>query len=1099
MYTALEEAGLDTDAFIGFLLTGASDEVTEYGWDGTITGNEWTSTDGLVTITRESGKNITAWDPYYYYYWDVEDGEDWTITCNSDEYELSEISLNALDLLFTVNGGEQLNSFWYWIDGTASVSGKTATVHIDEVLDMEDPTAYFKVTLADKRDPWNLAGVDRTISDIYEMLHQYAGGYYYGFDANFTAHIKDPNLTEGGSAWESTWGGILSSESLTDSEGSNEYPYFDANTWNESGTMEVDAHQTIQLPPGRYMLTAAGRASQNNKVEKKGTHAGHDFTNYVWEGPFTEPGAQDPANYFQLYATTFEGKTVAKSFLELEGNKGGIFDNGWNDASVFFTMPSVGDVTIGVRAATNVKERWASATRFRLTRLGDATVYLNEDETLTDELNWDVVGNEIGAFAPTDFLLKKKMEAGKWYSFAVPIDISTEQLVANFGEDVELAIPVETVVEEEQVVVNFLRYKPTEYYIETDIFENPILGTQANLPYLIKPAQVKESNRYLFKNITTTETKSFFKDGYWSYGSYSLSLDEDNWWYTLGDEDDVKVYPNYRFQADVPEAYTIEYSDTVKAYTSVIEAPGYEIAGVGLYIINDEGYVVPDDTYLDILYQQLDEAEALGAQKAEWYPGIPAAITKNMTNFGRITNIWNAGAALKRMKNAMAEAKKAYEPSKTFNALMAQANDLLATEHTELVEGADDAFKSKLADLQKRFDALTEAAPIADLIDELKAAIAAYKEQIFIAGVLEAGNYYIKNVATGKYLNGGNSWGTRASVSDNLDYFTLAALENGAYTLESRYNNGGEQFYLGPNYFVDNGTPMELTITAVGENVWTIACTGESGFGYLGWDGSESTEARVLTSASAEGALWTFISEADMLATLNDASLENPVNATILIKDPNFSRNHRDVSAWDFQYTGNPSGSNCRLGATSDNAGNYNTCAEAWQASFTLTQALELPNGVYMLTAQGAVTDYAQTGADFPVFFAGDETAVFAEMDEVDRGSNMYQLTQRFDKGDYTCDPIIVEVDDGTLSIGARGVRDDIWTIWDNFQLTYFGNADIDAVRAAYPKNTGATTGINEVNTGVNTGAIYNLNGVRMNNMTKKGIYIVNGKKIVVK
>ena len=48
-------------------------------------------------------------------------------------------------------------------------------------------------------------------------------------------------------------------------------------------------------------------------------------------------------------------------------------------------------------------------------------------------------------------------------------------------------------------------------------------------------------------------------------------------------------------------------------------------------------------------------------------------------------------------------------------------------------------------------------------------------------------------------------------------------------------------------------------------------------------------------------------------------------------------------------------------------------------------------------------------------------------------------------------------------------------------------------------KNTGATTGINEVNTGVNTGAIYNLNGVRVNNMTKKGVYIVNGKKIVVK
>lgn len=1118
MYTALEEAGLDTDAFIGFLLTGASDEVTEYGYDGTITGNEWTSSDGLVTITRESGKNITAWDPSYYYYWDVEDGEDWTVTCNSDEYDLSEIALNASDLLFTVNGGEQLNSFWYWIDGTASVSGKTATVHIDEVLDMDDPTALFMVTLADKRDPWNLAGVDRTISDIYEMLHQYAGGYYYGFDANFTAHIQDPNLTEGGSAWESTWSGILNDESqlLTDSEGNKEYPYFDANTWNESGTMEVDAHQTIQLPPGRYMLTAAGRASQNNKVEKKGTHAGHDFTNYVWEGPFTEPGAQDPANYFQLYATTFEGKTVAKSFLELEGNKGGIFDNGWNDASVFFTMPSVGDVTIGVRAATNVKERWASATRFRLTRLGDATVYLNEDETLTDELNWDVVGYNLGAYTPTDFLLKKEMQAGKWYSIAVPCDIPYDQIIREFGEGTLLAQPLGVLdLDEEgkQKLLGFLEWDPNDTYamygMGTDhVYGDAVDGILANTPYLIKPATVKASNRYLFKDVFAVEKKSIEKSE-WSWGAVSVSDVDNDWGFWESDYGPIKFYPNYTYKPGYADGYTVEVCDTVKAYTGLFEVEGdAEIGTIGLFVL-DENYNInwADDAF-DIPVQQILDLVALGQQKAEMYPGIPAAMTKKLTTVPELDGyVTTYISAINALKAAIVEAQKAYEPSKKFNALMKKAEELLASDHTELVAGADAAFKKKIEQLQKRFDMQLKAEPINGLIEQLEEAIAEYKDQIFVAGVLEAGNYYIKNVATGKFLNGGNSWGTRVSVSDNRDYFTLAVLENGAYTLESRYSNGGTSYYLGPNYYVDNGTPMELTITAVGENVWTISCTGDDTgqgtnlrFGYIGWDGTENTAMMGLTDGKAEGALWTFISEEDMLATLSDASLENPVNATILIKDPNFSRNHRDISAWDFQYTGNPAGSNCRLATNSDNAGNYNCCSEAWQASFTLTQVLEkIPNGVYMLTAQGAVTDYAQTGADFPVFFAGDETSVFAEMEEVDRGTSMYQLTQRFDKGDYTCEPMIVEVDDGTLSIGARGVRDDIWTIWDNFQLTYFGNADIDAVRAAYPKNTGATTGINEVNTGVNTGAIYNLNGVRVNNMTKKGVYIVNGKKFVVK
>lgn len=1125
MYTALEEAGENPDAFIDALVYGATRTVLEdpdpwYG-GGTISGNSWTSADGLVTITNVN--NPIQSSNYYDYYWDIQKGEDWKIKINSDDENtnLSRMYLDSGGAKVTVKSGSNVTELDLdgWTYYRAPLSGKEATIHIDDVYYSPDDFyagLYMYVYVEESYDPWVEAGVERTTSDVYELLHQYLGGYSYGFDANFTAHIKDPNLTEGGDAWESTWGGILNNEPLTDSEGNTEYPYFDANTWNESGTMEVDAHQTIQLPPGRYMLTAAGRASQNSLKETKSSHAGLDIVSTIWEGPFTEPGAQDPANYFQLYATTFEGKTVAKSFFELEGNKGGIFDNGWNDASVFFTMPSVGDVTIGVRAATNVKERWASATRFRLTRLGDATVYLNEDETLTDVLNWDVVGYNLGAYTPTDFLLKKEMQAGKWYSIAVPCDIPYDQIIREFGEGTLLAQPLGVLdLDEEgkQKLLGFLEWDPNETYAmygmgSDHVYGNPIDGILANTPYLIKPATVKASNRYLFKDVFAVEKKSIEKSE-WSWGAVSVSDVDNEWGFWEGDYGPVKFYPNYTYKPGYADGYTVEVCDTVKAYTGLFEVEGdAEIGTIGLFVLDENYYINWADDAFDIPFQQILDLVALGQQKAEMYPGIPAAMANKLTTVPELDDyVTTLVSAVNALKAAIIEAQKAYEPSKKFNALMKQAEELLASDHTELVAGADAAFKKKIETLQRTFDRQLTAEPIYGLIEQLEAAIAEYKEQIFVAGVLEAGNYYIKNVATGKFLNGGNSWGTRVSVSDNRDYFTLAVLENGAYTLESRYSNGGTSYYLGPNYYVDNGTPMELTITAVGENVWTISCTGDDTgqgtnlrFGYIGWDGTENTAMMGLTDGKAEGALWTFISEEDMLATLNDASLENPVNATILIKDPNFSRNHRDISAWDFQYTGNPAGSNCRLATNSDNAGNYNCCSEAWQASFTLTQVLEkIPNGVYMLTAQGAVTDYAQTGADFPVFFAGDETSVFAEMEEVDRGTSMYQLTQRFDKGDYTCEPMIVEVDDGTLSIGARGVRDDIWTIWDNFQLTYFGNADIDAVRAAYPKNTGATTGINEVNTGVNTGAIYNLNGVRVNNMTKKGVYIVNGKKIVVK
>ena len=381
-----------------------------------------------------------------------------------------------------------------------------------------------------------------------------------------------------------------------------------------------------------------------------------------------------------------------------------------------------------------------------------------------------------------------------------------------------------------------------------------------------------------------------------------------------------------------------------------------------------------------------------------------------------------------------------------------------------------------------------KAEPIYDLIESLKAAIAEYKDQIFIAGTIETGKYILQNVATGKFFNGGNSWGTRSSLVDHPEYMLLTKLDDGTHRLESRQNNGGEQFYLGPNYFVDNGTPMPLTFTPVAEGVYTITCTGESGTGLLGYDGSTTVLSGTLTDATSADAQWFVISEEKMAAMMAEASVENPVDVTFFIKDANFSRNSRDADAWVWETENH--------NIAGDNT---NFCAESWTHTFVLSQELELPNGVYMLNAQAALTDYTNAydqRDDYPVVYAGDETVKFCEMEEADRATSMSQLSNSFSAGKYFVDPVIVEVTDGKLTIGAKCNATDYWCIFDNFSLTYFADADIDAVRAAYPKNTGATTGINEVNTGVNTGAIYNLNGVRVKNMNQKGVYIVNGQKV---
>lgn len=918
------------------------------------------------------------------------------------------------------------------------------------------------------------------MAEDYEFYHWLLDLFGYpGFDPNYTGHITNPDLADGEEGWENDGFRTLSDQPLSDAEATifgedASYTYFDQ--WSKDG-FKADAHQTFQLPAGRYMLTVAGRGSANKA--------------------FTEIGAQDPDNYFQLYAKTFQGETKMVS-IEQIGDKDGVFGNGWNDYSVFFTMPSIGEVTVGIRAASS-GEGWVSATRFRLTRLGDPTVYLNENESFEGDLNFDALtwlfdGDE--GTAPVDMLLHKNMQAGKWYSIAVPGDLPYDQIIREFGEGTLLAQPIGALdldAEGKQKALTFYEWDPIESYgLGSDnIFGSPVDGMIANVPYLIKPAKVKASNRYLFKNIIATEKKSV-ENSEWSWGAISCSSDPDYvGYYWTSDDADVKFYPNYTYKPMFANGYTVEMCDTVKAFTGVFETEGAEIGTIVLLSVNEEGNLDFGDDAFDIPVQQILDLIALGQQKAGWYPGIPAAMTKKLTTVPELgTSVAEYVDAINALKSAIQEAQKAYEPSKKFNALMKSAEELLASDHTELVAGADAAFKKKIEQLQKRFDMQLKAEPINGLIEQLEEAIAEYKDQIY-TGILETGKYILKNVATGKFFNGANSWGTRSSLVDHPEYMLLTKLDDGTYTLESRQNNGGEQFYFGPNYFVDNGTPMPLTFTVVGKGIYTITCNGEAGVGLLGYDGSTSVLSGTLTDATSEDAQWLVYSEKDMAAMMAEASLENPVDVSFFIKDANFSRNHRDADAWIWETENhNIAGAN------------ENFCAESWTHTFVLSQEVELPNGVYMLNAQAALTDYTNAydkRDDYPVVFAGDETVKFCEMEEADRATNMAQLSNSFLAGKYFVDPVIVKVTDGKLTIGAKCDATDYWCIFDNFSLTYFADADIDAVRAAYPKNTGATTGINEVNTGVNTGAIYNLNGVRVNNMTKKGVYIVNGKKFVVK
>ena len=333
-------------------------------------------------------------------------------------------------------------------------------------------------------------------------------------------------------------------------------------------------------------------------------------------------------------------------------------------------------------------------------------------------------------------------------------------------------------------------------------------------------------------------------------------------------------------------------------------------------------------------------------------------------------------------------------------------------------------------------------------VDALAAARVAFEKE----NGLEVGvAYYMKNVAAGKYLNGGNSWGTQASLLEHGFDVTLIEQEGGKYAIDTNVPNGAKR-YLGSNGYVDSDLAA-WTLTRVTGRVYTISLDGAS---FIGSDGSSIVNL-ALTDATDAAAQWQFITKDELIAGLANATVENPVDATFFIQGQNFNRadNNRNA-AWQ----GGPA-----LGGF-ENGGNTNQTAEKWNANFDIYQDLSgLPNGYYKVSVQGyyragngGATSMEQNAKLYantistPLLNINTEAgnSVFDGMsgwpvaDVAGLGlvpNNMATAGIAFSAGLYADNSLIVEVTDGTLRIGVKKdvlIAND-WTIFDNFELTYYG------------------------------------------------------------
>ena len=314
---------------------------------------------------------------------------------------------------------------------------------------------------------------------------------------------------------------------------------------------------------------------------------------------------------------------------------------------------------------------------------------------------------------------------------------------------------------------------------------------------------------------------------------------------------------------------------------------------------------------------------------------------------------------------------------------------------------------------------------------------------------LAEGKYYLVNVESERYWGAGNNWGTQASLLEHPDYVTLIPNEDGTYKMESQVTNGGTQYYFNGS-FMDNGSPVNLVIKNSGyligylddeetEPVYGVTIANAADGKCYGYDGNSTVLA---AGVEGDGAYWFIASEDEMHASLHNATVYDPVDATFLITDHTFGRNHRYVSAWTNE------------GGAALTGGNSNKHdAEKYHGTYNVYQTLTVPAGVYTFDAQGF---YRQDGTDndnLPVFYANDVTTLIPFRTGTE--NSMADACNAFEAGKYKAETIIVNVEDegegtGTLTVGTRLENNTtLWCIWDNFVLHYYGaDATIDEVAA---------------------------------------------------
>ena len=132
------------------------------------------------------------------------------------------------------------------------------------------------------------------------------------------------------------------------------------------------------------------------------------------------------------------------------------------------------------------------------------------------------------------------------------------------------------------------------------------------------------------------------------------------------------------------------------------------------------------------------------------------------------------------------------------------------------------------------------------------------RAQTWTGNEVAAGDFYLYNIGTGKWLSSGNSWGTQASLVEAGGFCNTLELSDGKYAIkntETRTNSkAAGPGYLGTNGFMDGESAAYFTFEVASRADGVTAYYIKNGDNNLSYSGSGTTV--VFNTETGDNAQW---------------------------------------------------------------------------------------------------------------------------------------------------------------------------------------------------------------------------------------------------